>query len=177
MRSSLTPSWIFLTYFNQFSGMLTWGLGWNKILSMWRSLEINESISSCRTNLLTNDPVSLIPPAKFGEWVSRARILHASTFLQPPLPARPVRFCRWHLNSFALNGILNARSNWCTLSTELGPSLLFPSPIDSDTFSHNLRVGDKLVLFCNGWEVIRGMRDVGRMPGVNGSNGSNGLMG
>ena len=49
--------------------------------------------------------------------------------------------------------------------------------IDSDTFSHNLRVGDKLVLFCNGWEVIRGMRDVGRMPGVNGSNGSNGLMG
>ena len=89
MCLSLTPSWIFLTYFNQFSGMLTWGLGWNKILSMWRSLEINESISSCRTNLLTNDPVSLIPPAKFGEWVSRARILHASTFLHPPLPARP----------------------------------------------------------------------------------------
>ena len=167
-----------LTYFNQSGETLTWrqvGLGWNKILSMWRSLEINESISSCRTNLLTNDPVSLIPPAKFGqERVSRARILHASTFLlQPP----HARFCRWHLNSFALNGILNARSNWCTLSTELGPSLLFPSPIDSDTFLHNLRVGDKLVLFCNGWEAIRGMRDAGRMAGVNGSNGSNGLMG
>ena len=40
---------------------------------------------------------------------------------------------RWHLNSFALNGILNARSNWCTLSTELGPSQGFFSPIDSDT--------------------------------------------
>ena len=38
----------------------------------------------------------------------------------------PGQHRRWHLNSFALNGILS----WCTLSTELGPSFFFP--IDSD---------------------------------------------
>ena len=90
--------------------------------------------------------------------------MRALFFNRPPPPLTP-QFIRFERNiegapklMYPVNGI---RSQ---------PAFSKPG-IDSDTFSHNLRVGDKLVLFCNGWEVIRGMRDVGRMPGVNGSNG------
>ena len=145
MHSSSTPSWKIRTYLNQFSGMLTWkqvGVRWNKILSMWRSLEINESVSSCRTNLLTNDPVSLMPPAKFGDWVSRGRILHASTFLQPPAPRPPLsltpQFIRFEWNIERASKLMYPVNR-----IKSQPGFFFP--IESDKFLHNLRIGDKLV--------------------------------
>ena len=50
--------------------------------------------------------------------------------------------------------------------------LVFTSGSIQLHFSHNLRVGDKLVLFCKRWEAIRGMRWVDSAV-----NRSNGLMG
>ena len=170
MLSCLVPSWKILTYFNQFSVMLTWrkvGLRRNKILLMWRSLEINEFISSCGTNLLTNDPISLMPfrPCLASEWAEAAFCMRALFFRQ----------CRWHLNSFTLNGI----SNVASAQTDLYPvngirshMLVFTSGSIQLHFSHNLRVGDKLVLFCKRWEAICGMRWVDSAV-----NRSNGLMG